>query len=692
MEQYKIKVPYPGDPYKELTIYGTPIISIIEPTLKWVGLLWYNNTELKIYLGSTIGWLSFQSQDTTYTAGSGLTLTPENVFNHTDTINAITVSALYPIKLNSTGHIIEYGAGIEIGTNTETFLRNDGTWQAPNYKTYTLNLISNAVNNVIRLSDGVTNSDINIVASSNIQINPQENALSISATDTTYSANGGIQLDNSTHVFSHTNNITPITTSNIYKIKVDAYGHINEVGDALELPQFPLSVNNGGTGLTILTQDYFLSGNGTNSISLVNPTDMCTIINALPSNNNLIPLTTNLYDIGSVTDTWKSLYLNSLYIYTDINENLIFDLKNTSSELFIHTGDNSKYLYRMGTSDTDIFTILDSNNYKTYTIGLDGGSLTDSLIFSGTFNRGGWGAPTTGAITQIIDDSTSQHSILVGRVADGTRYYGMDFFDSSTSPKIRLYCGTGYTEFNNDGIYTPGTLGIEGKATLHGSMDTTYIELSSDTPYIDFHYGNNTSDFTHRIIALDGKLSIYPNLTPFGDNSQWLGTTTNRWYTLQVGTGGINTDGAIISNTPKSLGTSAYPWDTVYANTGTIQSSDRRRKENIQEIQNGEDLILSIEPVEFTFVGGKRIHYGFIAQDIKTAMTDSGIQDAALYVRGTKNSTDDPNTAPEEDVVYGLRYEEFIAPMVKVIQTQQKQIESLINEVNDLKNKLVNNV
>lgn len=40
----------------------------------------------------------------------------------------------------------------------------------------------------------------------------------------------------------------------------------------------------------------------------------------------------------------------------------------------------------------------------------------------------------------------------------------------------------------------------------------THIELTNTTPYIDFHHGNTTTDYTHRIITEDGALAIYPAL------------------------------------------------------------------------------------------------------------------------------------------------------------------------------------
>lgn len=43
--------------------------------------------------------------DTTYSAGTGLTLATGNVINHTDSVTAVTTAGLYKVKYNATGHI-----------------------------------------------------------------------------------------------------------------------------------------------------------------------------------------------------------------------------------------------------------------------------------------------------------------------------------------------------------------------------------------------------------------------------------------------------------------------------------------------------------------------------------------------------------------------------------------------------------
>ncbi|MCG7781002.1 hypothetical protein [Lelliottia amnigena] len=65
-----------------------------------------------------------------------------------------------------------------------------------------------------------------------------------------------------------------------------------------------------------------------------------------------------------------------------------------------------------------------------------------------------------------------------------------------------------------------------------------------------------------------------------------------------------------------------------------------------------------------TSVAGKRTHYGFIAQEVKALLDQLGTGDFGGYVEG-------------EDGGLGLRYEQFIAPIVSAMQDVIKRIEKL---------------
>ena len=80
---------------------------------------------------------------------------------------------------------------------------------------------------------------------------------------------------------------------------------------------------------------------------------------------------------------------------------------------------------------------------------------------------------------------------------------------------------------------------------------------------------------------------------------------------------------------------------------------------------------MALKPRKFKFnkelSGSGRFHHGFIAQEVKEVMSE----DWGLYIENEKND------------FIGLRYDELIADMVKVMQDQEKRIEALERAVYD---------
>lgn len=62
--------------------------------------------------------------NTTYTAGTGLKLNG-TTFKHSNSVNAQTTQAVYPIKIDSEGHISEYGPAANLTNVRQDFRRND---------------------------------------------------------------------------------------------------------------------------------------------------------------------------------------------------------------------------------------------------------------------------------------------------------------------------------------------------------------------------------------------------------------------------------------------------------------------------------------------------------------------------------------------------------------------------------------
>jgi hypothetical protein len=112
--------------------------------------------------------------------------------------------------------------------------------------------------------------------------------------------------------------------------------------------------------------------------------------------------------------------------------------------------------------------------------------------------------------------------------------------------------------------------------------------------------------------------------------------------------------------------------DGTTQNTAAASSSpsDIREKKDIKDISLGLGFISSLRPVEFRMKkGNDRKNFGFIAQDIEALL-------------GTEYNIIGISGGPAR--MLSLRYTDFIAPMVKAIQEQQKIIENLNGLVDNL--------
>ena len=114
------------------------------------------------------------------------------------------------------------------------------------------------------------------------------------------------------------------------------------------------------------------------------------------------------------------------------------------------------------------------------------------------------------------------------------------------------------------------------------------------------------------------------------------------------------------------LGNASYRWDDVRATNGTIATSDRNEKNTITATDLGLDFVNKLTPVSYKFNSGTRTHYGLIAQDIETVLT--GIGKSTTNFAGFIKDTGDDDGNSFDPARYGLRYQEFISPMIKAIQ------------------------
>ena len=203
----------------------------------------------------------------------------------------------------------------------------------------------------------------------------------------------------------------------------------------------------------------------------------------------------------------------------------------------------------------------------------------------------------------------------------------------------------------------------------------------------------------------------YPQIYGNGTSLQ-LGVDTNAavGVVLQGGVFKEAGDGSL------NLGNGSHRWAVVYAKTGSINTSDRNEKNTIADIdpEQAEKLIMGLKPSTFKFNDGTsgRTHWGLISQDIEELLPQIGMSDLdfAGFIKTPKTEDyyeDVPETVTDEETgeektvtrkelktrtvegeyVYALRYSEFIAPLICMVQKQQKQIENLERRLSALENK-----
>lgn len=142
-----------------------------------------------------------------------------------------------------------------------------------------------------------------------------------------------------------------------------------------------------------------------------------------------------------------------------------------------------------------------------------------------------------------------------------------------------------------------------------------------------------------------------------------IGNATDRWTLAPIKSGALH------------LGSPYYKWKEVHAETGAIQTSDAKQKNNILPLSiEYEKIFNQLKPVSYKFNNGKRTHTGFISQDIEESIQNVGLtgEDWAAFC---KDENENGN------FIYGLRYDEIIALNTHMIQ-------KLMNRVNELEKQL----
>jgi len=136
-------------------------------------------------------------------------------------------------------------------------------------------------------------------------------------------------------------------------------------------------------------------------------------------------------------------------------------------------------------------------------------------------------------------------------------------------------------------------------------------------------------------------------------------------------------------NNVDNIGSSTYRYNTIFATNGTINTSDANLKTNILNTNYGLKEILKLRPVSFHWkaeLPNESAKIGFLAQDLQKIIPEVVVDKEWVY------TSDDRSTGHWQPTTnLGVRYSDLIPVTVSAIQEQQKLIDSMKIEIEELK-------
>lgn len=328
-------------------------------------------------------------------------------------------------------------------------------------------------------------------------------------------------------------------------------------------------------------------------------------------------------------------------------------------------------------------TIIDGGNIDTTNLNLtgtisfsdisDGTTTVDNLIDSNT------------TVTGAAQDALDAYNKAVDAQRDASTA-----IDTANIAANNTVAGTEALSQITDWINGDGTTSINGSSLKTGTVVADYLAGSkiliynkkngNRTGYIEPKISDNSSTIEGMgLFSPNGNAVIH--ITNSGSymkcdgTSNQIGATASGVGVTAQGTNYYFGSTALYPETSGSryLGLSANRWNTVYISSGTIQTSDRNQKNSIESLPDKYIALFdNLEAKRYKMNDGTsgRYHVGFIAQDVEEAMAVVGIdsQDFGGFVKDKDENDND---------TYMLRYDEFIGILTAKIKQLESRIEQL---------------
>lgn len=284
-------------------------------------------------------------------------------------------------------------------------------------------------------------------------------------------------------------------------------------------------------------------------------------------------------------------------------------------------------------------------------------------ISSPAFKVGNYGLYVDGKTNNFIISNVD--SVMAFFYSSGAQINGILYSDNLRFKDNGTASTPFLSSFYNPttGLYNPttDTLGITANGTQVTTFDTTGIHITNDgssaVPSLSFTNDTNTGIYRSSADVLGITVGGFPYV--FGNG-----------YFCQG------------NDAQANLGLGTNRWLAVYAQNGTIQTSDQNDKKDIENSPLGIDFVNKLTPRRYRWNNGTsgRFHYGLVAQELKAVLDESKIdtRDFAGFV--DSSITEAPDKAPQ----LGLNYTDIVTVLIQSIKDLSAKLDTAISRINVL--------
>ena len=327
-----------------------------------------------------------------------------------------------------------------------------------------------------------------------------------------------------------------------------------------------------------------------------------------------------------------------------------------------------------------------------------------SIIQNNLFFGSGGGTPIV--LNGTSNDKSNVHgNKFIGAVNQDVTYGVYNTFDQDAVPRFS------YKSWTSASL-GPRIVFSKGR----GTSTTPASPNAGDTSILLYGIGlDSTGGFGGESCIVRGQFVGTQSTT--NTSGKLVLSTTPAGSTTSVDRVELLSDGHLVPVTDNlyTCGGLGQKWSAIWAANGTIQTSDERAKKDIEDSSLGLDFIKSLRPVSYKWIEGskkivkqvkldkdgnevvdnndlteelksgeiitesipgERTHFGLLAQEVKSALPE-GVDFGGWVLTDKENP----------DSQQALRYDQFIAPLIKAVQELSQENALLKQRIEALESK-----